>query len=177
MVMSCPGYSKEFDPSTVFRKILVPIDFSPESRSALITACEMRRHYGSEIHVFLMRGFGENDEFLAGLGQPRRRGDVEESARAQLDMFGRSICSGTPCLVKDVLFGDDVVGGITRAVQDCDATIVILAVHKERSFFRTRAEKVIRELKVPVLLMRAVETPAVQPRPEEALASQDPSAN
>lgn len=153
MVIDCPGYSQEFDPTTLFRTLLVPIDFTPESRRALITACELRARFGSDIHVFLVRGAGGHS--WAAANNPPSRSAIEQSARDQLRYLGESICEGMPCLINDILFGDDVVHGIANAARACEATMVILAVHPERSmFWRTRAEKIEHALDIPVMVLK-----------------------
>ena len=164
MVMHCPGYSREFDPTVLFRKILIPIDFSVASRRALITACETRNKFGSEIHLFVERGGGANSGFLGSLGVPWGRDDVEQSGRDQLRYFGESICEGMPCLTNAATYGDDVVHGIADAAKDCGATIVFLPVHEHRnSLFRSRMERIVRSLEVPVLLFKGVEPLADAP--------------
>ncbi len=153
-INDCPGNPAEFDPTGLFKVILVPIDFTPASRQAIIAACEMRRKYGSELHVFRLSKFGENDDFIRGLGAPWSEGDVKDETRNQLRMFGESICLGTPCLHYETLMGEDVVEGIAKAARDCKATLVLLPIHEGKTLLRSKTEKVARALDVPVLLIK-----------------------
>ncbi len=154
MNIDCPGNSPEFDPTGLFRTVLIPVDFTPASRQALITACEMRRRFGSELHVFRLSAFGENDDFIRGLGAPWSEVDVAEETRNQLRMFGESICRGTPCLHYETLVGEDPVEGIAKAARDVDASLVLLPVNPGKSILRSKAEKIARALDVPVMLIR-----------------------
>jgi hypothetical protein len=155
MKTSCPGFTNEYNPNVLFSRILVPVDFGPESRRALITACAIRQQFGSEIHVFHLSAQGGNDEYIRGLGAPWTDGDVERQAREQLKMFGESICMGMPCIYHDPIVGDDLVHGVAEAVEKIQATIVILPVADgEKSFWRTKGEKVARALHVPVLFLK-----------------------
>ena len=47
MRFNCPGFMSDFDPGAMFLRILVPVDFSPESRRALGLACVFRQNFGS----------------------------------------------------------------------------------------------------------------------------------
>src|SRR5215470_17390361 len=75
MRFNCPGFMSDFDPGAMFLRILVPVDFGPESRRALGLACVLRQNFGSEIHVFHLTAFGMNDEYIRSLGQPWAEAD------------------------------------------------------------------------------------------------------
>ena len=157
MRFNCPGFMSDFDPGAMFLRILVPVDFSPESRRALGLACVLRQNFGSEIHVFHLTAFGINDEYIRGLGQPWAEADIREESKEQLRMFGESICRGLPCIYHEAIVGDDVVHGISEAVDRCKATMVILpVVHPGKRLFASRSEKIARAVKVPVLFLKGV---------------------
>jgi hypothetical protein len=128
MVFCCPGFQGDFDPLRIFQRILVPVDFGPESRRAIVTACVLRQQFGSEIHVFHLRAFGINDEYIRGLGAPWSESDIDRESKNQLRMFGENICKGMPCVYHEAIVGEDVVQGITEAAEKCNATLVILPV-------------------------------------------------
>ena len=153
MVMHCPGYSKEFDPTLMFRRILVPVDFSPESRHAVITACEARARFGSEIHLFVTSDYGSTGG-LRGLGVTWGHDEVQDDDRRRLKMFAESICDGMPCLQNHARFGGDVIKGIASAATDCGATMVIMGTHDKHSVMRTRTEKILKSLGIPVLVLQ-----------------------
>jgi len=157
MRFNCPGFMSDFDPGAMFLRILVPVDFSPESRRALGLACVFRQNFGSEIHVFHLTAFGVNDDYIRGLGQPWSEADIREESKEQLRMFGESICRGLPCIYHESIVGDDVVRGISEAVDKCDATLVILpVVHPGKRLLPSRSEKIARAVKLPVLFLKGV---------------------
>lgn len=153
MVMNCPGYSKEYDPTLMFRRILVPIDFSAESRQALITACETRARFGSEIHLFVATDSG-NPSGLRGLGVPWGHEDAVHDAERMLRYFAESICEGMPCLINHATYGTDLVKGIGEAAKAADATMVILGTQDKHSLLRTQAERILNALDIPVLVLK-----------------------
>lgn len=153
MVMNCPGYSKEYDPTLMFRRILVPIDFSPESRHALITACETRARFGSEIHLFVAPD-SAHEPGMRGVGVPWGRDDAVHDAEQMLQYFAESICAGMPCLINHATFGKDLVKGIGEAAKSCGATMVMLGTHDRHSLMRTRTERILNALDIPVLVVK-----------------------
>jgi nucleotide-binding universal stress UspA family protein len=167
MAIECPGYSQEFKPTEVFERILVPIDFSAESRRALITACETRKQFDSVIHVFVQTNF-EPSSALRGLGIEFGKEDAVASARRCLDYLGQSICNGMHCLIENASFGDDVVKGVVDAASKTHATLVIMGLHQNHTLFRSRAEKIMRLLDIPVLLIQGE---VGQPTPAQGAAT------
>jgi nucleotide-binding universal stress UspA family protein len=152
------------DASSVFARILVPLDFSPGCRRAVIVAYDLAKKYGSEIHVFNLARFGENTEFLAGLGAPRSRDDVHRDACAHIHDYVETVVPGAqPFTTCEVAMGDDLVQGVAGAAKKCLATCIVLAVHSHarRPLFRTRAEKILHAVPCPVFLVRAPAEPVV----------------
>lgn len=170
MVMNCPGYSDEFDPTLIFRKILVPIDFTPESRHALITACETRKRFGSELHLFVETDPGQSSA-LRGLGVTWGPDGHEKDAREMLGYFADSICAGTHCLTTHATFGESVVKGIADAAKECGATMVIMGVRDKHSLLRSRAERIVQSLDIPVMLLKHTESLAARPSPKPVAAA------
>jgi nucleotide-binding universal stress UspA family protein len=152
------------DASTVFARILVPLDFSPACRRAVVVAYDLAKKYGSEVHVFNLARFGENTEFLAGLGAPRSRDDVHRDACAHILDYVQTVVPGAPPFTTcEVAMGDDLVEGVALAARKCRATCLVLAVqtHARRPLFRTRAEKIVRTVTCPVILVTAPPEPVV----------------
>lgn len=156
MVMNCPGYSKEFDPSLIFRRILVPIDFSPASRHALITACETRARFGSDLHLFVATDAGHGSA-LRGLGINWGPDGAVHQAEEMLRYFSESICEGMPCIAGHATFGKDIVEGVAETARACGATMVILGTHDRHSPWRTRVERILNSLEIPVLVLKHTE--------------------
>ena len=84
MVLEGPGHADEFDPTAIFRTIVVPVDLTPDSRTALITACDLCKQLGGDLRAFLLRRPGDHSraavEFDANRGVRRW---VESAARCR----------------------------------------------------------------------------------------------
>jgi len=79
-------------------------------------------------------------------------------------MFGESICRGLPCIYHDAIVGDDVVHGISEAVDRCKATLLILpVVHPGKRFLPSRSERIARAVKVPVFFLKDVTLASARP--------------
>jgi nucleotide-binding universal stress UspA family protein len=150
-----PAPPSELDATTVFRRILVPIDFDEASRRALAMALELQRRFGSEVCLFRLTESSGNDEFLGGLGDVEAGGDLVERAEARLRRFVDNVFPGQSALVAcRAHVGTDVPRAIDRAATQWQASLVILGCHPHHTIFRTQIEKVTQELDVPVMLLR-----------------------
>lgn len=143
-------------PAALFRRILVPVDFSTESRQALAIALELQRKFDSEVQVITLTEFGENEEFVRGLGVERTDDDLEESAGERLrhfvehiagDAIGRVTCRA----LEEV----DLPYGVNRCANEWGATIVLLTSHRTPGLFRTQCERIANALSVPVIVLKA----------------------
>ena len=138
-----------------FRKILVPVDMSDDAPNALHTALALQRAFGSEVHVVTFTEFGENEEFNRGLGALQTEADLESSTTGRLRRFVENVAPGSLERVTCRAIEDnDIPGGIDRAVLDLGATLVVLTTHRPASLFRTRVERIIQALDLPVLLLK-----------------------
>lgn len=142
----------------LFRRILVPVDFSAESRLALLAAVALRDGFGGEVHLFV-ESRPEQASVLRGLGVQWGGSDSERESERMLRYFAESAGVDPAALIQHATWGDDVVGGITDAVAACAASLVVLGVHDRKSFWRTRAERIVKALDVPVLLLQGEREP------------------
>jgi nucleotide-binding universal stress UspA family protein len=148
-----------FDAKAVFERVLVPVDFSEGSRRALATALELKRRFGSEVHLFRLTESSENDQFLAGTGaeavSPRT---LIEAAEERLRRFVDNVLPGrSGDVITHAQVGVDVVHGIARSARRIHTTLVLLAEEPRQALFRTQLEKLVKELDSAVMILR---TPA-----------------
>jgi nucleotide-binding universal stress UspA family protein len=153
-------------PDTTFHRILVPVDFSVESRRALSAALALNEGLGSEVHAFHLAEPGANDEFLAGTGAaPVTPSELVEAARDRLRRYVDDFFPAQAARVAiHAHFGGDVVRGIERAAREIGASLVLMAGRPRQSLLRTHMEKITRDLDGAVLVLR-METAQAESRP------------
>jgi nucleotide-binding universal stress UspA family protein len=146
-----------------FARVLVPIDFSEDSKRALATALVLQDSVDAEVHLFHFAEEGANDEFLAGIGagsvSPQQLArDAGDRIRTYVD----DLFPGRAAAVKvHAHTGTDVVHAIEHAAREVDATLVILSGKpRSRSLFRTHIEKIAKDLNGAVMVLGAERGPA-----------------
>jgi nucleotide-binding universal stress UspA family protein len=144
----------------LFARVFVPVDFSPSSHLAVGTALELKRAFGSDVCIFQLVEEGGADEFLGGLGDPRRPCDLVSSARERLHRFMGNIAPDFADAV-EVRASTDVkpVEDIRDQARSWGATLVVAAT-TFRGLFRSPAEKLVHGFDIPVLLIPAVKEEA-----------------
>jgi nucleotide-binding universal stress UspA family protein len=145
-----------FDARSLFDRVLVPVDFSEGSRRALAAALELRRQFGSEVHLFWLTEASENDQFLAGTGAAAMspRGLIE-AAEGRLNRFVDNVFPGSAGeVIVHAKVGADVLHAIARTAKGMGMTLVVLAQQPKHTVLRTQIEKLVRELDSAVLILR-----------------------
>jgi nucleotide-binding universal stress UspA family protein len=148
--------STAFDARAVFERVLVPVDFSEGSRRALATALELKRCFGSEVHLFRLTESSENDRFLAGSGaEAMSPHALVTQAEERLRRFVDNVLPGrSGDVVAHAQVGADVVHAIARNARKLGTTLVVLAEAPKQTVFRTQMEKIVQELDGAVMILR-----------------------
>jgi nucleotide-binding universal stress UspA family protein len=147
-----------------FDRILVPIDFSWASRDAFTLAMRLADLWGSTVILFYAPGSDGNDEFLDYTGVPWGRGDVVGEAHGHLSRFAETVVPGSSERVAiDALRADDAVRAVADACERHCPTLVVLGTHPRdrRRWSRSRAERIVRAVSCPVMMVRAPREPRV----------------
>jgi len=155
-----PGDSDVNPSRGPFARLLVPVDFSAASRAALELAILFAEQWGtgSEVVVFNAPGRDDNDEFLLHTGVPWGRRDVIDETRDHLRLFAEAVVSGRAGRVRlDASRDDDPVRAVVRACERIQPSLVVLGTHgrDRRRWRRSRAERIVRAIVCPVILVRA----------------------
>src|SRR4051812_26043595 len=87
----------------LYRRVLVPVDFSPKCHRALAVALDWQRRYGSEVYVLHLAGFDQDDEFLAGLGSMPHSDYIIHDAEERLKRFAEIVEAGASARVQGVV--------------------------------------------------------------------------
>lgn len=142
------------------RRILAPLDFSEHSREALFYARELADLYDAQVDV--LHVIQEELHPLFRIGGMESMSDVEpnveEKALKKVDTF-MSETSGPAVKTESHVTSGDTTSEISRFVDECDIDLVILSTHGrtgiERFFLGSVAEKVVRYVESPVLVVKA----------------------
>lgn len=154
-----PGASAAHAVPPKFERILVAVDFSEESRSALACAAELAARFDASltlVHV-VEPHFGPPDADvpeLTGAGS-----DAEEFAEAKLDLNALGEQMLGPCRVVETLVRSGLAFfEITESAKALGADLIVVGTHGytgvKRALLGSTAEKVVRHAPCPVLVAR-----------------------
>ena len=149
-----------------FDRLLVPIDFSWASREAFTVAMGMADLWKSKVIVFYAPGPDANDEFLGYTGVSWGRGDVVGEAYGQLSRFADTVIPGSAeRLCIDAVPADDPVRAVADACERHRPTLIILGTNDRdrHRWSRSRAERIVRAVTCPVMMVRAEREPQIDP--------------
>ena len=147
----------------MFKRILVPVDGSPTSTKALVTALQLARE--SDGRVRLVHSFDElayltGFEYSADLIR-QTRGYAEKILKEGLDVAGSA---GVPTDTRLVDIPGQRLGEVIAAqAREFEADLIVVGTHGRRGLGRallgSGAEQVIRQAPVPVLTIRGDNEP------------------
>lgn len=128
----------------VFKRLLVPIDQSKETRQKLPVVAEMAKKYGSDVLLFGTTKY-EDDESLE---------KVQRYLKHSQELLQEEGVASTT--LTD--FGTNVAKSTLKAAQDHKADLIVMMDESEPSsglFMGTNAQQVINRSLIPVLTLRA----------------------
>lgn len=143
-----------------FQRILVAVDFSEESRSALACAAELAAKFTASltlVHV-VEPHFGPPDTDVPPLTGVAS--DAEEFAEAKLELSALGQQMLGPCrVVETVVRAGLAFFEITEAAKALNADLIVVGTHGytglKRALLGSTAEKIVRHAPCPVLVARA----------------------
>ena len=141
-------------------KIMLPIDFSPSSQAALEMAADLALHFHAELYLVnvipifpttTLPDFAPEGEFLL----EARAFSEGHLAKCHSALHARGVKSRS-C----VEVGNDVVGNLMDVVEREQIDLVVISTHGISGWhplvFGSIAEKVIKLVQCPLLLLRSV---------------------
>lgn len=141
------------------KKILVPIDFSDYSKSALKYAVNFCKNCQAEMYlIYVVEPVIYPPDFSMGqIAIPSVNAEWDERARQELDKLAKEeIPSTVP--VKTIIKTGKPFVEIVETASELEVDLIIIATHGrsgvEHILFGSTAEKVVRKAPCPVLTLR-----------------------
>ena len=142
------------------RSILVPVDFSAESKKALRYAISLARQYGAKItliNVVEPAGFPD----FASNPLAMENDKVMKSARAQLELLSKREGVELKLLEKTLVRQGVPFHEITEAARSLKIDLIVITTHGytgwKHALIGSTAERVVRHAPCPVLSVREIE--------------------
>lgn len=161
----------------MWKRLLVPIDFSACSDAALGLAAELARAHGAEVTLLHVSDLppnlaGEAMITPAGAKDPVRVADyVTRGARERLDVLATDLTARGIAVCTRAVTGD-VAHEILRVAEDEAASAIVIGTHGRTGLSHlllgSIAEKVVRASRVPVVTVRAAAEEARGTKEERA---------
>ena len=142
---------------TTIKKVLVPIDFSDYSKSALKYAVNFSKLFNAEIIlIYVVEPVIYPPDFSMGqIAMPSLNTEWDERAKDELDKLANSEISTS---VKTILKTGKPFVEIIETAKEENIDLIIIATHGhtgvEHILFGSTAEKVARKAPCPVLTLR-----------------------
>jgi nucleotide-binding universal stress UspA family protein len=152
-------------------KILLPIDFSPSSQAALEMAADLAQHFHAELHLVNIVPFFPSSTLPDFV--PEASFLAEERSRAERDLAKcrKALAERGVKSASTVEVGNDVAGNIMDVVDREDIDMVIISTHGISGWhplvFGSIAEKVVKMVQCPLLLLRSAKPESVAKSPSD----------
>ncbi|MBX3008459.1 MAG: universal stress protein [Melioribacteraceae bacterium] len=143
----------------LINRILVPIDFSDYSKSALKYAAQIAKFFEASITlVYVVEPMIYPADFSMGqVAIPSTDMHLHERAEEELNTLAKSVIDSSLKVDVVIKTGKPFVE-INETAQEIDADLIIIATHGhtgvEHILFGSTAEKVVRKAPCPVLTLR-----------------------
>lgn len=156
-------------PARPLRCILVPLDGSALAEQALDVAASRARKTGATLHLVSVR------EPLPPLALPPDvplpTNDLEDQAQAELQEYLETVASAArstlPSAATTAILTGDAAAALCEYVEDQEVDLVIMTTHGRTGLSRlwlgSVADRMLRRLAIPVLLLH----PSEEPQPTE----------
>jgi len=144
---------------TTINKVLVPIDFSDYSKSALKYAVNFAKSFNAEIIlIYVVEPVIYPPDFSMGqIAMPSINTEWDDRAKEELQNLAKSEIVGTANVKTVIKTGKPFVEIIETAREE-NVDLIIIATHGrsgvEHILFGSTAEKVVRKAPCPVLTLR-----------------------
>jgi nucleotide-binding universal stress UspA family protein len=160
--------SQEFAFPSTPTKILVPLDFSASSGAALAAATAFAQRFHAELHLLhvvptlpVINGVDNFPQIQTGLETTFMKESQDRAEQSLAKCMGPLVALGVKAS-STAEIGSDVVDSILTAIQSQNIDMVVISTHGISGWrplvFGSIAEKLIRLVECPLLLLRSIES-------------------
>ena len=146
------------EPRLRIARILVPLDFSDTSKSALPWAAYLARSFGAEIVLFNVTEIFPIDHLMGREMTNHAITPLMHEARAALERIAENLGAATEAKVSCTVIDGVPHKEICHAAQEMRADLIVIATHGytglKHLWLGSTAERVVRRANCPVLVVR-----------------------
>jgi nucleotide-binding universal stress UspA family protein len=151
-------------PHFVPTRILVPVDFSSSSDAALETASDLALHFHAELYLLNVIPMLPMGTKTVSFPETEYLHKAEDNAERQLATCDAGLVSKGIKASSSIEIGNDVVGNIMLAIEREGIDMIVISTHGISGWrplvFGSIAEKVVKQVQCPLLLLRSAEPAA-----------------
>ena len=156
--------------SSIPTKILLPIDFSSSSQAALEMAADLARHFHAELHLVNVIPMFPASTLPDFVPEAKFLQDARSLAERNLAKCHAALAAKGVKATSSVELGNDVAGNIMEVVEREHIDMVVISTHGISGWrpmvFGSIAEKVVKLVQCPLLLLRSATPDASGKMPE-----------
>src|ERR1017187_5314237 len=148
-------------------KILLPIDFSPSSQAALEMAVDLAQHFHTELYVVNVIPFFPTTTLPDMIPETEYIREARTFAERHLEKCHTALTARGIKASSSVEVGNDIAGNIMDVVDREHIDLVVISTHGISGWhplvFGSIAEKVVKLVQCPLLLLRSTKPGAKTP--------------
>ncbi len=146
------------------KKILLPIDFSPSSQAALEMAADLAKHFHAELHLVNVIPMFPTTTLPDMIPEAEFIREARTFAERHLAKCHTALAARGVKSTSSVGVGNDIAGNIMEVVERQHIDMVVISTHGISGWhplvFGSIAEKVVRLVQCPLLLLRSAKPDA-----------------
>jgi nucleotide-binding universal stress UspA family protein len=141
----------------MFKRILVPVDFSPKSTRAVQYAAKMMAMHGGTLYLMHAVNTAIPDPYVPAYYTLDAAREQSEASGSELEALARSIRADYGVPVETAVLIGDLSGSLNDQVQQKQADLVVMGTHGAKNWLDrlsgTHTELMVNHLPVPLLVV------------------------
>jgi nucleotide-binding universal stress UspA family protein len=137
----------------ILDRVLVAVDFSMESHTAVGVALELQRVHGSVVRLFHAAESTGSDDWLGGIGSPAVAGDWVTESTARLRRFIDNVAPGAASKLEVSARVGEIVFALGLEIREWRPTLLIAALPVHSRILRSPAEHLVHDVEIPTMII------------------------